>query len=156
MLDNSQIVIPATEKAEMTTHVEALLVLITKYLLPLTPEERKSVLKLSEGQYAFVDKVIEYAGKNPTMLPPGFDLEEARRDLAALHDLLEILRPLTRLVYDLESTVMLTGGDIFEAGLLVLAQTRLNVRNNLTGAQAALNEITEHYPRRGRGRKNLS
>ena len=152
MLDNSQISIPATEKAEMTTHVKALVGLITKYLLPLTPEQRQAVLKLSEGQYAFVDKVMEYAEQNPTMLPPGFDLEEARRDLAALHDLLDILRPLTRLVYDLESTAMLTGGDVFEAALLVLAQTKLNVRNNVVGAQAAYNEMTEHYPRRGKSK----
>ena len=153
MLDNSQIVIPAAEKAEMTAHVEAIIRLITKYLLPLTPDERKTVLKLSEGQLAFVDKVMEYAGKNPTMLPPGFDLDEARRDLTALHDLLEILRPLTRLVYDLESTAMLTGGDVFGAALLVMAQTKLNVRNGLVGAQAAYNEMTEHYPRRGQTKK---
>ena len=153
MLDNVQIVIPAGEKAEMTTHVAALIGLISKYLLPLTPEERKTVLKLSEGQVAFVDKVMEYALTNPTMLPPGFDLEEAQRDLAALHDLLEILRPLTRLVYDLESTAMLTGGDVFGAALLVMAQTKLNVRNGLVGAQAAYNEMTAHYPRRGKAKK---
>ena len=150
MLDNVQIVIPAAEMAEMTTHIKALVGLATKYLLPLTPEQRQSVLKLSDGQVAFVDNVLAYAGDNPAMLPPGFDLAEAHRDLTALHDLLTLLRPLAGLVYDLESTVMQAGGDSLGAALLVMAQTKVNMRNKQPGAQAAYNEMSEYYKRRNR------
>ena len=62
------------------------------FLLALTNEERQGGLKLGDKTVAFIDKAIDYACSNPTLVPPYVNLEEIQKDYQLQKDLVDILQ----------------------------------------------------------------
>lgn len=61
------------------------------FLVDLTPEDRRTMLKMGDKSRAFVSKALQVATQNPNFLPRYFDLEEMRRDLEIYEDLYPVL-----------------------------------------------------------------
>ena len=148
MTNNLQLVITAADEAEIEVHVSALENIMGKYLHALTPAQRQELFQYGDKAAAFIDKVMEYALKYPDRVPHGVDFTESQRDYAVIQWGSSLFRRLTALAYDTESTVMLGRADITADVLAMYAQNRLDARNNVPGAQAAINEQEEHFVRR--------
>ena len=67
------------------------------FLVDLTTEDRRTIVKMGDKSRAFVSKALEVATQNPNFLPRSFDLEEMRRDLEIYEDLYPVLLSLTQL-----------------------------------------------------------
>lgn len=53
------------------------------YLVALSSEERKSLLKMGDRTIPFVAKMIEYADTEPEIVPNYMDVPELKKDLKA-------------------------------------------------------------------------
>lgn len=89
------------------------------FLVDLTPEERRTMLKMGDKSRAFVSKALEVATQNPNFLPRSFDLEEMRRDLALFESLYPVFLSLTQLQELVDDTCIASAS---EAKLAVMSQ----------------------------------
>ena len=76
--------IPAKVLTDVQTHLDAIKVALAPYLLSLTPEERKTMLRMADKTVAFVQKTTEYATNNPTFEPSFVDLAELKQDATGM------------------------------------------------------------------------
>jgi hypothetical protein len=91
MDDKHVVPIPPEVLAEAQAHIDAALLLLALYLLPLTPEERHDMAKMGDKTLSFVEKARDYAHRYPALCPSylnltGFDTDMAdATGLRALH-----------------------------------------------------------------------
>lgn len=105
--------------ADLTTVDGAIKTLEDKLtgLIDLSPEQRRSAVKMGEKSEAFCRKATEVLGQNPGVLPANFNLAEVKRDLAAFDALRPRLMRLARLVERLEDSQLALGSDVMSASL---------------------------------------
>ncbi len=73
--------IPAATLADIIAKVNALNATLADYLLfNLTPSDRLELSKMGDKTIAFVQKSLEYAENNPTLVPGYLDISEAKKD----------------------------------------------------------------------------
>lgn len=91
--------------------------ILAPLLVPLTPTDKKFMVKMGEGSEAFCRQAHGVAAENLALMPRSFDLEEMQRDLAT-HDALNarIVR-LTRLLEQARDAEMALGSDVMVASL---------------------------------------
>ena len=81
--------IPAQTMAEVLSQLTAVNNSLASILIfNLTGQDRKELYKLGDKSQAFVEKSLEYASTNPTLVPSYLDLPEGKRDLKLFQDLL--------------------------------------------------------------------
>lgn len=72
--------------------------------LVLTPEERRTILKMGDKTEAFCRQTLTVTTQNTQAIPPGLDIAEAQADLATL----DKLRPRLHRLRDLLVSDLLT------------------------------------------------
>jgi len=78
-------------------------------LINLTYEERKSIPKMGDKTVAFVIKNLEYAKRNPRVVPEFLDMNEFEKDALAVSGLHGVLVPIQQLSEKLDDTTMQAG-----------------------------------------------
>lgn len=117
----------------------------------LTPDQRAAMLKMGDKTLAFVDKALEYARQNPTLVPQYADITEAEKDLALTRDLFHIYQKLAALTRSVEDAMMVSGAEAYEASLIFYNSVKGASRSNAAGSQAIYEEMKKRFP--GRGKK---
>ncbi len=87
------------------------------YLITLSVEERRHMVKAAEGTEGFIRSTLELARQNPHLLPSLVDLEKLDRDLALREDLAPLEAALTLLATKVNHTRRLAAADLFEGCL---------------------------------------
>lgn len=85
--------------------------------LKLSPDERKSILKMGDKTEAFCRQTIMVAGQNTQNLPASLNLSEAESDLRSLDQLRPRLHRLRELLGKGDDTEMALGSDIYAFSL---------------------------------------
>ena len=67
------------------------------FLITLTLQERKSLVKVGDEGWGFINKALEVATQNPEFLPRSFDISQMRNDVELLAVLQSITIALTQL-----------------------------------------------------------
>lgn len=116
----------------------------------LTNEERQNMLKMGDKTLAFVDKALEFAQLSPAFKPAYLNLEEAKKDFELAKNLSDILKDITTLQRGLEDTMMVAGGEAYDASLIFYASVKGASRTNEPGAQAVYEELSKRFPRRSK------
>jgi hypothetical protein len=119
------------------------------FLIDLTPEERRTILRMGDGSRAFVSQALEVASQNTDILPRSFDVEEMRKDvelLAALSPIMVALAQLNELVDD---TFMEVGSEAYAAGLAVYQYVRAAGKG--AALDGALDTLGQRFARKSRG-----
>ena len=116
------------------------------YLKALTPEERRTMLKMADKTVAFVAKIHDYAAQNPAFVPAFVDMAEFDADSAALSGLAPLHILLEGLALDTDSTMMLAGSDAYAAALTIYNNIKFLAANNQPGAQAAYDDLRQRFP----------
>ena len=89
------------------------------FLQDLSPEGRKTMLKMGTKNLDFVTKALELASQNQDFLPRSFDVDEMKADVDLLRAMVSVLTRLEPL-YDLvQDTYMLVGSEAYAAALEV-------------------------------------
>ena len=108
-------------------------------LVALQPEERRGLTKMGDKSEAFCRQTLTVLAQNPQVIPPSFDLVEARADLAAVDELRPRLARLRRLTERAEDSEMALGSDVMNASLEGYALLKVSGRNQgLEGLRQAL------------------
>ena len=89
------------------------------FLVDLSPEERKAMLKMGDKNLDFVTKALELASQNQDFLPRSFDVAEMKTDVDLLRGLVPIMTRLQPLYDLIEDTYMLVGSEAYAAALEV-------------------------------------
>lgn len=117
-------------------------------LISLTPDERKSMLRMGDKTVAFVQKTTDYASTTPSFVPAFVDLAELKQDAAGLAALAPILRQLEQLALDTDSTLMIAGSEAYTNALTIYQNIKFQAQNHQQGAQAAYDELKTRFPGR--------
>jgi hypothetical protein len=89
------------------------------FLIDLTTEERRTMLKMGDKSRAFVSKALEVGTQNPDFLPRAFNLEEMRRDVELYETLYSVLLSLTQLQELVDDTCIAAGSEAYTAALAI-------------------------------------
>jgi len=138
--------IPAKVISDVQTHLTAIKEALAPYLTPLTPDERKSMLRMADKTVAFVTKTTEFATTNPSFVPSFVDLAELKQDTAGMAALAPLRQQLDQLALDTDSTVMIAGSEAYGNALTVYGNIKFMAKNKQAGAQAAYDELRVRFP----------
>ncbi|MEH2162758.1 MAG: hypothetical protein V7K38_17460 [Nostoc sp.] len=118
------------------------------FLVDLTPEERRTMLKMGDKSRAFVSKALEVATQNPNFLPRSFDLEEMRRDLALFESLYPVFLSLTQLQELVDDTCIASASEAYAAALAVYSYAKAS--GDVTGLDGVIDEMGRRFNRRSK------
>ncbi|MBC6422653.1 MAG: hypothetical protein GDA38_14830 [Hormoscilla sp. SP12CHS1] len=116
------------------------------FLLGLSPEESKSLLRLGDKSRGFVAKALEVATQNPDFLPRSFDIEEMRKDVELFEALYPITLALSQLQELLDDTVALAGSEAYMAALAVYNYAKATKGD--AGLEAAVDDMARRFARK--------
>lgn len=116
------------------------------FLIDLTTEDRRTIVKMGDKSRAFVSKALEVGTQNPDFLPRSFNLEEMRRDLALYEALYPILLSLTQLQELVDDTCIAAGSEAYTAALAVYNYAKAS--GDVTGLDAVIDEMGRRFSRR--------
>ena len=145
--------IPDKVIAEVQAHLDGIKAAMAPYLLFLTPEERKTMLRMADKTVAFVQKTTDYATNNPTFMPSFVNLTELKQDTAGMAALTPLRQQFQQLATDTDSTVMVAGGEAYASALTVYANIKFMAKNKQQGAQAAYDDLRARFPGNHTGTK---
>ncbi|GAA3992935.1 hypothetical protein [Hymenobacter antarcticus] len=138
--------IPAKVITDVQAHFEAIRTALAPYLLSLTPDERKTMLRMADKTVAFVTKTTDYATTNPSFVPAFVDLAELKQDTAGMAAFTPLRQFCEQLALDLDSTVMVAGSEAYGNALTVYGNIKFLAKNKQPGAQAAYDELSVRFP----------
>jgi hypothetical protein len=138
--------IPVEVSADINAKLTALHASLADYLLfNLTPTERLELSKMGDKTIAFVQKSLEYAEKNPALVPGYLDIAEAKKDLLFSQDLNAILKQVSTLQRAIEDTVMVAGSEAYNAALVFYSSVKGASRVNVPGSEAVYNDLQQRF-----------
>jgi hypothetical protein len=89
------------------------------FLITLTTEERRKLVKMGDKSLAFVNNSVAAAQSNRDILPPSFGLEELVRDYQLTTTLTELLTSMRQLTEQVDDTLLAVGSDAMSSSLTV-------------------------------------
>jgi hypothetical protein len=138
--------IPAQNMADILNQLTAVNNSLAGILIfNLTGQDRKELYKLGDKSQAFVEKSLEYASTNPTLVPTYLDLPEGRKDLKLFQDLSTILKQVSTLQRAVEDTMMVAGSEAYDAALVFYASVKGASRVNVPGSEAIFEDLQKRY-----------
>ncbi len=115
------------------------------YLVALTPEERKTLPKMSDRTTPFVEKALSYAQANPALSPAFLNVEEFKVDMDSVYQLTELLRTVDQLSALLNDTVLLAGSEAYEAALTFYNSAKQAAKVNVPGAKGIVDDLSKRF-----------
>ncbi|MHB9140473.1 MAG: hypothetical protein ACYC25_01180 [Paludibacter sp.] len=141
--------IPAAVVADITEKLNAVSAALASILLfNLTGQDRLELRKLGDKSLPFVEKALEYASTNPTLVPSYLDLVEAKKDLKLTQDLSNVLKQVTTLQRAIEDTTMVVGSEAYDAALVFYNSVKGASRVNVPGSEAVYNDLQKRFAAR--------
>ncbi len=119
------------------------------FLVDLTPEERRTLLRMGDKSRGFVSQALNLAEQNADILPRSFDVDEMRKDVELLAALEPIMASLSQLSELVEDTYMEVGSEAYAAALLVYQFARAAGRGS--ALDGALDALGQRFARKSRG-----
>ncbi|HIK06766.1 MAG TPA: hypothetical protein IGS40_19080 [Trichormus sp. M33_DOE_039] len=89
------------------------------FLITLSPEERRKLVKMGDKSLAFVNNSVSAAKSNPEILPASFDVDELVRDYQLATTLTEVLTSMHQLTEQVDDTLMAVSSDAMTSSLTV-------------------------------------
>ncbi|MEH2347040.1 MAG: hypothetical protein V7K55_03390 [Nostoc sp.] len=89
------------------------------FLITLSTEERRKLLKMGDKSLAFVNNSVTAAQSNREILPATFDVEELVRDYQLATALTELLISVQQLAEQVDDTLMAVGSEAMTSSLTV-------------------------------------
>lgn len=143
--NNVNIEIPAEDLKKMIEAVNTLKSLSEKYLIALTPTERKSKLKMGDKSIPFVEKVIEYTKSNPKFITEFMDVKALENDFKSVLELSNLLRPIDQLASGLNDTILLAGGEALYNALIYYNTVKQAAKNNIPDAKTIYEDLKKRF-----------
>lgn len=127
--------------------VNTLDAIMKKYLIALSPEERRQKAKMGEKTVNFVEKVSEYTISNPELVPPHMKVEDLIIDFKAVSDLTSIFRPTEQLSNGLNDTMLLCGSEAYTNALIFYNYVKQATKDNVPNAKTIYEDLKKRFER---------
>ena len=139
------IVITAEELAKDLVLLKAFGDNLPANLINLTPEQRKTVIKMGDKSIAFCEKDHDFATINPDLCPNYVDLDAMKQSIDVTKSLNTIYRTAVVITSKLDDTSMLVGSQAYEAALSIYTLVKDSARRNISGAKEAETELKKRF-----------
>lgn len=123
---------------------------LAPFLIALTPEQRKTIPKMSDGTVPFVTKVMDYATSDPQFAPPYMDVPEMKKDFDATTQLMPLLRTVEQVESNLNDTTMLAGSEAYIAALSYYNSVKMAAKMNIPGAKTIYDDLKVRFEGQGK------
>lgn len=144
---------------ETVTEVAALIKQIQEklkpYLIALTPEERQSLPKMSDGTSPFVQKCLEFCSSDPQFAPPYLDVAGFQSDMTDWNKLMSIYYPIMQLAQDLDDTTLEAGSESYSAALTYYNSVKQAAKMSVPGSKPIYDDLKKRFTSNGE-RKNTA
>ena len=127
------------------------------FLVGLTTDERKKMLKINRSNKLFVSDAIEVARENPEVLPYYLTTDELEKDFTLFQQLNELLLPLEQLFERVRDTQILAGSEAYQTSLVLYKLTRVAADAGMPGMDTAYAKLRVRFEGQGspgNGEKN--
>ncbi len=141
------IAIPAEEITAVKEALKTVHEILKPYLVALTPEQRIELPKMNDKTRPFVSKALDYAESHQQFAPAYLDVAELKKDVDAVTQLTEMLRPIEQLNQNLNDSVMLAGSEAYVASLAYYNSVKLGARMNVTGTSSIYDDLRKRFAR---------
>ena len=140
--------IPAAKLAEALDHLRQACAVLAPDLHPLTPDERKNIVKMGDKSVGFMTKLLDYAAATPAFVPPFIDFAELKQDVGVAADLAPVQQAAAQFAYDVESTVLVAGAEGMDQASPVYRNIKFLAEENQPAAQVAYDDLRQRFPGR--------
>jgi len=147
MKNNHSNKIPEEKLQEAETKLYEVDNLLKPYLITLTSEERRTILKMGEKTLSFVVNSNEYSQQHPELRPSFTSQEDYNIDVADATGLLPVESLLTKLASQINDTAMLAGSEAYNHSLIFYNNTKMAAKNNVPGAKEIYDDLKTRFPR---------
>ncbi|MBN3582143.1 hypothetical protein JYB64_07070 [Algoriphagus aestuarii] len=154
MENRISIEIPEADLSAALDHINAARAILAPFLIALTPDDRRTIPKMSDGTRPFVEKVMDYVVSEPQFLPPFLPVTEMQKDWKAVNGLEPLLKAANLLCDNLSDTVMLAGSETLEGGLGYYNTTKYAARLNAPNAKGIYEDLKKRFNRKPNASKS--
>lgn len=140
--------IPPADLARALDLLKQARALLEPYLHPLTPDERKNMVKMGDKSVGFMTKLLDYAANSPAFVPAFVNFDELKQDVGTATDLAPVEQFAAQLALDLGSTVLLAGSEGMTQASPVYQNIRFLAQQQQPGAQLAYDDLRQRFPGR--------
>jgi hypothetical protein len=142
------------ELADVDAAITMLESRLSRHLIDLSVDERRSLSKMGDKSEAFCRQTLNVLAQNPQVVPASLDLAEAQRDLLALDQLRSRTSRLQQLIGRVEDTETALGSDVMNAALEGYAL--LKVLGKGSGLEGLRRDMAARFSRSGSGSKTAT
>ncbi|GAA5481181.1 hypothetical protein [Haloferula sargassicola] len=115
------------------------------FLIGLTPDERRTLPKMTTRTRYFTAEALEAARNHPNLVPPYVDLAELERDMGLFDQLAQILAPVAALSQQLDDTTLAAGSEAFTTALTLYNTYKRAAKDGAPGAQALADSLSARF-----------
>ena len=145
MENRISIEIPPADLQAIKAALQQVQSLLEPYVIALTPEQRKTIPKMSDGTEPFVEKVMDYAANNAEFLPPFVNPAELQKDWNATMGLLPLLRMTQQIQDTMSDTAMLAGSEAYVGALSYYNSVKQAAKVNPPDAKDIYEDLTKRF-----------
>ena len=147
MANNSDlsVVITPDQKAAILAKIADLNTAMS-FLIGLTDEQRRKMLKLGDKTVVFEQKCASYMASRPDLVPGFVDMNKLGQDRAAWADVADIWHALLDLNQRVDDTEMVLAHQIYLPDLSFYQNVALATKRNVAGAQAIYDDLKARFP----------
>lgn len=142
--------IPDADIQKVNDALQIVVDTLKPYLIALSPEQRKDMLKMGDSSEPFVLKVLSYVKSNPVFLPASISAVEMEKDWKAISQLKPILRTLEQLFSNVSDTVMEAGSELYKACLGYYAGVKIGAEMNFPDADPIQDDLGKRFVGQGK------
>ncbi|WP_193195424.1 hypothetical protein [Nostoc sp. MG11] len=121
------------------------------FLITLSTEERRKLVKMGDKSLAFVNNSITAAQSNREILPSTFDVEELVQDYQLAATLTELLISMQQLTEQVDDTLMAVGSEAMTSSLTVYDYVK-TASKKTPGLKTVAEQLGERFKAIGKGK----
>ncbi len=150
MKNNHSENIPQEVLKEALSKLKEVNTLLEPFLITLTSDQRRSILKMGERTLSFVVNANEYSQQHPELRPSYTSQQDFDIDVADATGLLPVEAILNKLASQINDTAMLAGSEAYNHALLFYNNAKMASKNNVPGAKEIYSDLKTNFPRKRR------
>jgi len=138
-------VIPDEVITKVTQKLNEVVAALQPYLIALSPEERRTIPKMSDKTMPFVEKTLEYCETAPQFAPPYLDRQALYGDMKVTQQLTPLYRTVKAVHDGLDDTVMEAGGESYVNALGYYNSVKQAAKMDVPGAKSIYEDLSKRF-----------
>jgi hypothetical protein len=139
------VVITPDQKAAILAKIADLKAAMS-FLVGLTDDQRRKMLKMGDKTVGFEQKCASYMASRPDLVPGFVDMVKLGQDRAAWADIGDIMRALLDVYQRVDDTEMVLAHQLYLPDLSFYQSVQLAANRNVPGAQAIYDDLKSRFP----------